>query len=43
MSFLNDTQKLHDFVTLSKAYFLNLHKGISESQYDCVMAVYNLI
>ncbi|MFR9610188.1 MAG: hypothetical protein SNI87_00360 [Rikenellaceae bacterium] len=43
MSFLNDTQKLHDFVTLSKREFLSLYKGISEGQYDYATAVYNII
>ena len=36
MSFLNDSNKLHDFVTLTKREFLTLHKGVSEQQYDYV-------
>ncbi len=43
MSFLNDIQKLHDFVTLTKSEFLNRHLQVSEQQYDYAMAVYNLI
>ncbi len=43
MSFLVDTQKLHDFVTLSKNEFLNRHPQVSEQQYDYAVAVYNLI
>lgn len=43
MSFLADTQKLHDFVTLSKSEFLSRHPQVSEQQYDYAIAVYNLI
>lgn len=43
MSFLNDIQKLHDFVTLTKSEFLNRYQLISEQQYDYAVAVYNLI
>lgn len=43
MSFLADTQKLHDFVTLSKSDFLNRYPQVSEQQYEYAVAVYNLI
>ncbi|CDN30635.1 hypothetical protein BN938_0530 [Mucinivorans hirudinis] len=43
MSFLTDTQKLHDFVTLSKNDFLSRYPQVSEPQYDYAIAVYNLI
>lgn len=43
MSFLNDIQKLHDFVTLTKSEFLNRYQLISEQKYDYATAVYNLI
>lgn len=43
MIFLADTEKLHDFVTLSKSEFLNKHPQVSEQQYDYAVAVYNLI
>lgn len=43
MSFLADTQKLHDFVTLSKNDFLSRYPQVSEQQYDYAIAVYNLI
>lgn len=43
MSFLNDIQKLHDFVILTKSEFLNRYQLISEQQYDYAVAVYNLI
>ena len=43
MSFLADTQKLHDFVTLSKNDFLSRYPQVSEPQYDYAVAVYNLI
>lgn len=43
MSLLNDVQKLHDFVTLTKSDFLNRYNQVSEQQYDYATAVYNLI
>lgn len=43
MSFLADTQKLHDFVILSKSDFLNRYPQVSDEQYDYAIAVYNLI
>ena len=43
MSFLTDTQKLHDFVTLAKNDFLSRYPQVSEQQYDYAIAVYDII
>lgn len=43
MNFLHDTQKMFDFVTLSKAEFLKVYQQITEQEYDNTLVHYHLI
>lgn len=42
MNFLQDTSKMIDFITLSKAEFLKLHPQITEEQYNNTSTLYHL-
>ncbi|CDN30795.1 hypothetical protein BN938_0690 [Mucinivorans hirudinis] len=42
MNFLQDTSKMIDFITLSKAEFLKLYPQITEEQYHNTVAIFNL-
>lgn len=42
MNFIHDTQKMLDFVTLTKEEFLKLYKEVSEQEYNNTLVLYHL-
>lgn len=42
MNFIHDTQKMLDFITLSKEEFLKAYTQISEQEYENTLVLYHL-